>query len=292
MERLPTWVSLLALSIVIIAAAIDQFPNDGVTTSRESYCLATAIISLIFSIFFIAGNLVDRLGNMVVGNCIENVASAIVVALWVMAITFIQNPKYETATAINDNGQEIIIYANLYFFSWLNFVAAIYLFGNVIRDNLAYNPKFSQWVLLFASSVVLTATSTSLHADICELADPVVCDRLKYALAVGGLGIIFSLVSIFATMFGFMGKFLEIGTSALSCIFYFFGVVVLTTSKGPASTMGNMYFSVWGGMFISAALLFGGIFANRAGSNVNSNANNQHSMQNDPHQMNQMDAQI
>jgi hypothetical protein len=72
MERLPTWVSLLALSIVIIAAAIDQFPNDGVTTSRESYCLATAIISLIFSVFFIAGNLVDRLGNMVVGNCIEN----------------------------------------------------------------------------------------------------------------------------------------------------------------------------------------------------------------------------
>lgn len=282
MERLPTWVSLLLLSLIIIFAAEDQFPNNG-RTSREAYCLATAIISLIFSFFFILANLVDRLGNMVVGNVFENFISAIVVSLWVIAITFIQNPKFESATGINDSGQEIIIYANLYFFSWLNFIAAVYLFGNVIRDNLAYNPKFSQWVMLFAASVVLTATSTALHEDICLKADEEVCDKLKYALAVGSLGIIFSLISIIATMFGFMGKILEIGSSVLCTIFYFFGVVVLTRSNGPASTMGNMYFSVWGGSFCSFALMIGGIFPNR--KNGNQGADGQQSQ-------NQLDEQI
>ena len=71
MERLPTWVYLFGLSIVIIAASVDQF-KDQETGGRESYVLATAIIALIFSFFFIAANLVDRLGNLVVGNKIEN----------------------------------------------------------------------------------------------------------------------------------------------------------------------------------------------------------------------------
>jgi hypothetical protein len=282
MERLPTWVSLLGLSIVIIAAGIDQFPSNE-RGGRENFCLATAIISLLFSLFFIAANLVDRLGNLVVGNKIENAISGIVVSLWIVAITFIQNPKFEAATAINDEGQEIIVYANLYFFSWLNFLAAVYLFGNVIRDNLAYNPKFSQWVLLFSASVVLTATAVALHDDICEKASEVVCGRLKYAVAVGSLGIIFSFISIFATMFGFMGRFLEIGTSVLSAIFYFFGVVVLTTADGPANSMGNMYFSVWGGCFCSFGLVLGVIFPK-----TNDNQDVEHEL----NAQHQMDSQI
>lgn len=265
MERLPTWVSLLGLSIVIIAAIVDQFPSNE-RGGRENYSLATACISLIFSFFFITANLIDKLGNMVVGNVIENAISALVVALWVIAITFIQNPKYEAATSINDEGQEVIEYANLYFFSWLNFVAAVYLFGNVIRDNLAYNPKFSQWVLLLAASVVLLSTAVALHDDICAKASETVCGRLKYAVAVGSLGIVFATISILATMCGYMGKVLEIGSSVLCSIFYFFGVVVLTTADGPANSLGNMYFSVWGGTFCSFALLIGVMFPNRGQS--------------------------
>lgn len=70
MERLPTWVTLFGLSIVIMAAAIDQF--SGERNGRENYIIATAVLSLIFSFFFIAANLVDSLGNMVVGNLVEN----------------------------------------------------------------------------------------------------------------------------------------------------------------------------------------------------------------------------
>lgn len=271
MERLPTWVSLLALSVVIIAAVADQYPANE-RNSRHNFALATACISLIFSFFFVMANVFDQsIGSVVVGNVFENTGAAIVVALWVVAIAFIQSPNNGFATDINNIGQEVIIYANLYFFSWLNFIAAVYLFGNVIKDNLAYNPKFSQWVLLFASSVVLTATSIALHSDICAAAAETTCERVKYAIGVGIVGIVLSLVSILATMFGYMGRMLEIGSSVLSAVLYFFGVVFLTSADGPASTMGNMYFSVWGGCFVSFALLIGVLFPNAGRRNDENN---------------------
>ena len=197
-------------------------------------------------------------------QCQTNTAavSGIVVALWILAITFIQNPKNGAATSINNQGQEYIVYANLYFFSWLNFLAAVYLFGNVIRDNFRYNPKFSQWVLLLCASIVLTATSVAIHEDVCNNAAAVVCERLRYATAVGSLGIIFSGICILSTMFGCINRMVEIGSSALCCIFYFFGVVFLTTANGPASTLGNMYFSTWGGCFCSTVLFIGAAFPN------------------------------
>lgn len=282
MERLPTWVSLFCLSIVLIASALDEVPADERSgNARANYCLAAAIITLIVSFLFIVANLIDRIGHLVVGNVVENVISTIIVALWVVAITFIQNPKYGSATDINDEGQEIIVYANLYFFSWLNFATAIYLFGNVIRDNLAYNPKFSQWVLLFASSVVLTATSTALHDEICDKATATSCDRLKYALAVGSVGIILCFISIIATMFGFMGAKLEFGTSFLCAAFYFFGVVILTSASGPATALGNMYFSVWVGTFLSFTLLLAVIFPNRG----NAAGNDTHGIEHQGHDM-------
>jgi len=259
MERLPTWVTLFGLSMVMIGASIDQFPTRG---GRENFFLATAIISLILSFFFIVANLVDKLGNAVVGNVIENALSSLVVSLWIISISFIQNPRYGAATSIDEDGKEHIIYANLYFFSWLNFIAALYLFGNVLRDNLAYNPKFSQWVLLLATSVVLTATSVAVHDDVCANAEEIICGRLRYALAVGSLGIIFAFIAVISTMMGWINRIMEIGVSCLCCAFYFFGVIFLTTANGPAATLGNMYFSVWGGCFCSFTLLAGAISTN------------------------------
>ena len=71
MERLPTWVYLFGLSVIIIFAGCDQFPASE-RGARENYFIATAVISLLFSFFFILANLIVRLGNIVVGNKIEN----------------------------------------------------------------------------------------------------------------------------------------------------------------------------------------------------------------------------
>jgi len=266
-DRLYSWVALTALSVVILSALIDQLPAST-RNSKENYVIATASISLIFGTLFIAANVVDSLRNMIVGNVIENGIAAITMALWVIAIAFVQNPQNGIATAVVQNN-EMILYANLYFFSWLTFIASVYTVGVTFRDNFQFGPKFSQWVLLFTASIVLLCTSISIRGEICANDNgdnDKACSRTKYAIGVGALGIVISLISVVASMMDKMGRNLEILTTFLATILYFVGVVLLTSASGPASAMGNMYFSCWGGCFVSFNLLIGTLFPGRRGN--------------------------
>lgn len=262
-DRLYSWVALAALSVVILSALIDQLPAST-RNGKENYVIATASISLIFGTLFVVANVVDSLRNLIVGNIIENALASITMALWVIAIAFVQNPQNNIATAVID-GNEMIIYANLFFFSWLTFLASVYTVGVTFRDNFQFGPKFSQWVLLFTASIVLLATSISIRSDICANDDGSTCDRTKYAVAVGAIGLVISMIAVIASAFDKMGRMLEIGTTSLATILYFLGVVFLTSASGPASAMGNMYFSVWGGCFVSFYLLIGTLFPGQIG---------------------------
>jgi len=91
------------------------------------------------------------------------------------------------------------------------------------------------------------------------------CERTKYAVGVGAVGLTISVIAVIASVLDMMGRMVEIGTTLLATVLYFFGVVFLTSAGGPASTMGNMYFSVWGGCFVSFALLLGTLFPSANG---------------------------
>mmetsp|Transcript_2352 Transcript_2352/g.3614 ORF Transcript_2352/g.3614 Transcript_2352/m.3614 type:complete len:291 (-) Transcript_2352:318-1190(-) len=259
LNRLYSWVALTALSVVILAALVDQLPAST-RNAKENYVIATASISLIFGFFFTVGNIVDSLRNVIIGNVVENGIASLTMAMWVIAIAFVQNPQNGIATAII-GGNEQILYANLYFFSWLTFLASVYTVGVTFRDNFNFGPKFSQWMLLFTASIVLLSTSISIRGDICANDnEDMACERTKYAVGVGGVGVAISVIAVFASVLDKMGRMFEIGTTLLATILYFFGVVFLTSASGPASAMGNMYFSVWGGCFVSFVLLLGTLF--------------------------------
>jgi hypothetical protein len=71
MERLYSWVALTALSVVILAALVDQLPASR-RGGQENYAIATASISLIFGFLLTLGHVVDSLGNLIIGNVIES----------------------------------------------------------------------------------------------------------------------------------------------------------------------------------------------------------------------------
>jgi len=68
-----------------------------------------------------------------------------------------------------------------------------------------------------------------------------------------------SAIAVLASIFGLMVRMLELAITGLITILYFFGVVFLTSASGPGSSMGNIYFSVWGGCFVSFMLMLGNI---------------------------------
>ena len=71
LNRLYSWVALTALSVVILAALVDQLPAST-RNAKENYVIATASISLIFGCLFTVGNIVDSLRNLIIGNVVEN----------------------------------------------------------------------------------------------------------------------------------------------------------------------------------------------------------------------------
>lgn len=115
------------------------------------------------------------------------------------------------------------------------------------------------------------STSIAVQEEICNNADaPMTCDRTKYAVAVGAIGMVIAFLSVVASIMDKMGRAMEIGATVLSTILYFFGVIFLTSASGPASSFGNMYFSVWGGCFASFSLLVGVLFPNAGRSSQQS----------------------
>lgn len=255
MERSYSWILLLGLSIVNISAIVDQIPAS-VRTGKENFALAAACISLIFSFLYTMANLNVGLAGAFVGNIYENISSAIVLAFWIVAISFIQAPANAIATVISD-GTEVIVSANLYLFSWMAFLSAVYTAGVSWRDNLRFGKKFNQWVLLFTASVILMSTSINLKSDICDQGSDITCTRAQYAIAVGAIGVGLSGLAVIFSIFDYLGYIFELIFTFLSSILYLFGVMFLTSSSGPASSMGNMYFSVWGGAFVSFKMLIG-----------------------------------
>lgn len=270
MDRLYSWVTLTALSVVILAALVDQLP-PATRGGQEKFAIAASCISLIFGLLLTVGNVVDSLRNMIVGNVVESAIATIVMGLWVFAIAFIQNPQNEIATAISGTS-ETILYANLYFFSWLTFLTTVYITAVSYQQTFQFGAKFTQWMLLLTASVILMGTSIAIREDICSNANiALTCERTKYAIGVGAVGMVISFLSLVASIMDKMGRVMEIGATLLSTILYFFGVIFLTSASGPASAMGNMYFSVWGGCAVSFMLLVGVLFPGAGGGGSSQN---------------------
>ena len=88
---------------------------------------------------------------------------------------------------------ERIQYANLYFFSWLTFLSSVYTVGVTFRDNFQFGASFGQWMHLFTASIVLLATSVGAKDEICQYyGEKLQCEQVKYATAVGAIGLVFN----------------------------------------------------------------------------------------------------
>lgn len=261
MERFQSWIALSVLSLVMVGSLYDEVPEGG-RSGKSDFALVVSYTSFILGSLFSIANIVDPLRNMLIGNVIENAVASIIMALWVVSIAFIQNPGNGIATDVV-GGIERILYANLYFFSWLTFLVSVYTVGVTFRDNFQFGPKFGLWMLLFTASIVLLSSSVSAKPDICQYyAEDLQCSRTNYAIGVGAVGVSIAALAVILSICDALSKLIETASTGLATILYFFGVIFLTSGSGPAKAMGNMYFSLWGGCFVSFVLFIGAVFPN------------------------------
>mmetsp|Transcript_23724 Transcript_23724/g.49253 ORF Transcript_23724/g.49253 Transcript_23724/m.49253 type:complete len:321 (-) Transcript_23724:225-1187(-) len=262
-ERFPAWIALSVFSAICLAAFCSEIESKF-RESEEKWCLAVYCISMIMAIFASVGYLLVR--GIFVGTLFEIAMATVVIAFWGIGLPTMMKPDNAIAVAGN-----IILNANLYFFSWISFVVTIFLVMSLVREKLGVDVrqtpgKHMRWFFLVASSLVVMGSAVRIHkAESVEcgnsesaLHGSSFCKRTNFAISLGVSTFFFGLIIMFMLMKHLLATMIELGTTTILLILWTFGVGFVTFggSDAPGATIGNLYFSTWIS-FILSLMLFG-----------------------------------
>ena len=158
-----------------------------------------------------------------------------------------------------------VIDANLYFSSWGAFIASLFILvmiGKEKQVNAARDAWAKHWLWLVFSSLVAVASASRMFkksncgedSNSIGILDEYVeefkegCQDLKIGIS---LSVISSVLAIFLTFLthGFPKKvptaLIGMIAGILTLILWSFNIAYLTFGNGPASSMGNLFFSTW-----------------------------------------------
>ncbi|KAL7488734.1 hypothetical protein ACHAW6_014329 [Cyclotella cf. meneghiniana] len=271
-RRLNSW-ALLAL---FSALALTAHETDDQNRSSSSNVWVTTCTSftIAFSVIAVLANVGgSSLGSLFVGTIVEGLVSLILVGMWSACLPVIMDPSNglgqmyvgKSDSSVADY-QSTISNANLYFTSWGCAVSALTVLAMYIRERLGgasgtgmgYTAK---WYLLMLASVIVIIESMRFKNQVCSIdggTSATTCARNMYGLITGIIGLVISfLISLFSSL-GKDSALITTASSFLMAILYTICAGLLTFENGPATYVGNHYFSAWAGFFISF-IIFGSV---------------------------------
>jgi hypothetical protein len=267
MNRHTAWWALTVFSAICVAsqfsALSDKKDAGGTVTRDDKWTGSVMIVSMCLG--FLACLASTYLTERFVGQWSESVTSTVLLALWAAAMPSIMDP--DNFQAVDERGE--IFNANLYFFSWASLVAVIWIFCNDTTiskylkrgDDSGTPPNMTKWYMFVAASVVVMTSSIRLYkADNNQCNDgdsSSFCQRVKYALSLGAIGVVFGIVEILLSNMGMLSTYPEAGLTFVLFALFVVGIAVITFGgqKGPATNIGNLYFSTWIGFVLAMFLV-------------------------------------
>lgn len=271
-RRLNTWAFLCLFSTLALTA--HETDDQNLKRSENLYITICTSISLAFAAIATAAHMGNTgLSSLFVGTIVEGILSLILVGLWAGGLPIIMDPSNGLAQMyVGKSGSAVADYqatisnANLYFTSWGAGVCALSVLAMYIRERLGGSGGMgmgytSKWYLLMLASVIVVIESMRFKNQVCAIeagTEPVTCGRNTYGLATGIVGLV---VSFLISLFSSLGKDSALITTVagfIMAVLYTLCAGLLTFDNGPATYVGNHYFSAWAGFFISFAV-FGSV---------------------------------
>mmetsp|Transcript_29142 Transcript_29142/g.61338 ORF Transcript_29142/g.61338 Transcript_29142/m.61338 type:complete len:320 (+) Transcript_29142:145-1104(+) len=274
-RRLSTWALLALFSALCLTA--HETDDQNTKNKQNKWITACTSVSVAFSFLSVVAHVGgNALGSMFVGTIAEGIAALILVGMWAGCLPVVMDPSYGLGQmyvgksaygAETADYQATISNANLYFTAWGCGVCALTVLAMYVRERLGggvtgggmgYTAK---WYLLMLASVVVIIESMRFKKDVCAIeggTEDVTCARNTYGLITGCIGLA---ISFFISLFSSLGKdsaLITTASSFLMAALYTVCAGLLTFENGPATYVGNHYFSAWAGFFISFAV-FGSV---------------------------------
>mmetsp|Transcript_41096 Transcript_41096/g.67446 ORF Transcript_41096/g.67446 Transcript_41096/m.67446 type:complete len:392 (-) Transcript_41096:239-1414(-) len=271
-RRLETWALLCLFSTLALTA--HETDDQNMKRSENIWITTCASISLALSALSSLAHVGNSaLSSLFVGTILEGITALILVGLWAGALPIIMDPSNGLAQMYvgksegdSADYQATISNANLYFTSWGSGVCALIVLAMYIKERLGGGGGMgmgytSKWYLLMLASVIVVIESMRFKNQVCGIeggtAD-VTCGRNTYGLATGIVGLVVSfLISLFSSL-GRDSALITTVAGFVMAVLYTLCAGLLTFDNGPATYVGNHYFSAWAGFFISFAV-FGSV---------------------------------
>lgn len=271
-KRLNSWALLALFSALALTA--HETDDQNASSTINIWVTTCTSMSIAFSILAVVANISgNSLGSLFVGTIVEGLTSLILVGLWAGCLPIIMDPSNglgqmyvgKSGSSVADY-QSTISNANLFFTSWGCAVSALSVLAQYVRERLGgangtgmgYTTK---WYLLMLASVIVIIESMRFKNQVCSIeggTSETTCARNMYGLITGIVGLLISfLISTFSS-FGKDSALITTASSFLMAVLYTVCAGLLTFENGPATYVGNHYFSAWAGFFISF-IIFGSV---------------------------------
>lgn len=267
--RLTQWVAFLIFSTITMGAAselsrLNRDTEGARGNANQTWAVTCSIITFILTLLVVMMHLSPISSIYIVGTKIEGVLCVFLFALWVSIVTIVSDSR--NGLAVDDQGT--VENANLYYFSWAGFVCSVTLSVSFLKavfeidipgEIRTRSARLNLWSGLLATSIVVSGSSGNIFSSFCrgdQAESAAYCHRTSFGIALGIITAVMALyvvgVKIMTTRAPFM---VEAVFSLLSFLLYIFGVAFITSSFGPGSPLGNLYYFTWLSFFLSFGLV-------------------------------------
>ena len=219
--------------------------------------------------------------SIFVGTRLEGILSLVLAAFWAATVAIVTNASNGLAVAEESVLNNTVLNGNLYYGSWAGFVTSIILLINYLRSVFGVDvvgevrnrsARLSLWAAMLASALIVMGSAARIFSDDCKSGDEreseTFCKRSKFAISHGAVSVFFTLCIVGMKFFTYAAPFVaEFAIAVILLIMSAFNVAFTTSTKGPGSPIGNLYYSSWICLVISA-LVTADCFQNRGGASA------------------------
>merc|ERR1719232_1661888 len=189
--------------------------------------------------------------NLFNGTFVEIAGSGINLLMWCFGIGFINFSEFE-------DGDGGITNANVYYFTWGAFFAALVTFcdvtKHVLRPSEAKHPRLRTWGIMATGNIIVMVSCIKSHKSYgCGSLEShsTYCARCLYGICLGCISFFFGLMIMLAIVFGYSILQIEVLLSFMIAVCWGIAVWAITSTLGPGASIGNLYYFTWISFFAS-----------------------------------------
>ena len=245
-------------------AETQRFGNVG---HKQRWAVACSSFTFILTVIVVLMHSSARLHVLIVGTKLEGLIIICLLTFWTAIVAVVSDA--ENGLAVNEEG--VVVFGNLYYFSWGGLVCSVLLFVSyiqsiyfidVVSEYRSRSPRLMVWSAFMTTSIIVMGSSASIFDINCNVKNPEqkFCNRTKLAVSLGIIGALASILMVGMKLATQQAPFwLEFSLSGILFVIYAFGVAYVTSEKGPGAPLGNLYYSIWAS-FIESFFLCVGCF--------------------------------